>query len=123
MPGPHRFVPGAPKRFAQGVGLAFSGGALLSWVLGGHVLAIVLIAGLVVAAVLESVFAICLGCIVFAWLMRVGVIPESVCVECADITRRLAGAASSCRTTGAAPPRCADAPRLATRRRRRPRRR
>ncbi len=95
MPGPHRFVPGAPKRFAQSVGLVFSGGALLSWVLGGHTLAIVLIAGLVVAAVLESVFAVCLGCIVFAWLMRVGVIPESVCVECADISRRLAGAASS----------------------------
>ncbi|MDP9464349.1 MAG: DUF4395 domain-containing protein, partial [Actinomycetota bacterium] len=30
----HRFVPGPPKRFAQAVGLAFSGGALLAWSLG-----------------------------------------------------------------------------------------
>jgi hypothetical protein len=90
----HRFVPGQPKRFAQGMGLAFSGSALASWLLGGHVLAIVLISGLVLAATLESVFAICLGCIVFNRLMRWGVVPESVCVECADISRRLAAATS-----------------------------
>ncbi|MCB0982111.1 MAG: DUF4395 domain-containing protein, partial [Ilumatobacter sp.] len=33
----HRFVPGPPKRFAQGVGLAFSGGALVAWGLGAPV--------------------------------------------------------------------------------------
>jgi hypothetical protein len=56
--------------------------------------AVVLIAGLVVAATLESVFAFCLGCTMFALLMRVGVVPESVCVECSDISRRLAAATS-----------------------------
>ncbi len=88
----HRLVPGPPKRFAQGVGLVFSGGALLSVAFGAGTLAIVLIAGLVVAATLESVFAVCLGCLVFAQLMKVGVIPESVCVECSDISGRLAAA-------------------------------
>jgi hypothetical protein len=88
----HKFVPGPPKRFAQSVGLVFSGGALLSVAFGGTTVAIVLIAGLVIAATLESVFAICLGCIVFARLMKLGVIPESVCLECSDISRRLAAA-------------------------------
>ena len=39
----------------------------------------------IVAATLESVCALCLGCKIFAVLMRVGVIPESVCEECSDI--------------------------------------
>lgn len=90
----HRFVPGPPKRFAQGVGLVFSGGALVAWALGAPAVAIALIAGLVVAATLEAAFAVCLGCIVFARLMRWGVIPESVCVECNDLSGRLAAASS-----------------------------
>jgi hypothetical protein len=88
----HRFVAGSPKRFAQGVGLAFSGGALVATAAGAPVVATVLIAGLVIAATLEAVFAFCLGCVVFQQLMRIGVIPESVCLECADISQRLAAA-------------------------------
>ena len=88
----HVFVAGPPKRFAQGVGLAFSGGALVAVALGGTTVATVLIAGLVVAATLESVFAVCLGCIAFGQLMRLGIIPETVCLECNDISRRLASA-------------------------------
>lgn len=83
----HRYVPGPPKRFAQGMGLAFSGGALLAWGFGWHPASYVLIGGLVVAAVLESVFAICLGCIVFNRLMRWGLIPADVCAECNDLSR------------------------------------
>ena len=90
----HRFVPGPPKRFAQGMGLVFSGGALLAWVLGAHPATYVLIGGLIVAATLESVFAVCLGCIVFNRLMRWGWIPADVCEECNDINRRLAPASS-----------------------------
>jgi hypothetical protein len=88
----HRFVPGPPKRFAQGVGLVFSGGALLAWSVGSHGVAFALIIGLVVAATLESVFAFCLGCVMFSALMRLGVIPADVCEECADVSRRLAAA-------------------------------
>jgi hypothetical protein len=40
---------------------------------------------LVVAATLESVFAYCIGCHVFALLMRTGVIPAEVCERCNDI--------------------------------------
>ena len=90
----HRFVPGPPKRFAQGMGLVFSGGALLAWGLGVHPVAYVLIGGLVVAATLESVFALCLGCLVFNRLMRWGLIPAEVCVECNDLSRPLSPASS-----------------------------
>lgn len=88
----HRFVPGPPKRFAQGVGLAFSASAIVAWSAGAHGAAMVLIAVLTVAATLESVFAFCLGCTVFSGLMRLGVIPADVCEECNDVSRRLAAA-------------------------------
>jgi hypothetical protein len=84
----HRFVPGPPKRFAQGVGTVFSVGALVADLAGADLLAIVLITGLVIAATLESVFAICLGCIGFNLLMRVGIIPASVCEACNDLSLR-----------------------------------
>jgi Domain of unknown function (DUF4395) len=90
----HRFVPGPPKRFAQSIGLVFSGGALLAWGLGAHVVTYALISGLLVAATLESVFAICLGCIVFNRLMRWGVIPADVCEDCNDISRQFSPASS-----------------------------
>jgi hypothetical protein len=90
----HRFVPGPPKRFAQGIGLTFSAGALLAWGLGSHPITYVLIVGLIGAATLESVFAICLGCIVFSRLMRWGLVPDDVCIECNDLSRHLAPANS-----------------------------
>ena len=34
-------------------------------------------------ATLESVFGFCAGCAAFAGLMRLGVVPQRVCVECA----------------------------------------
>lgn len=92
LPGQHRLVPGPPKRFAQGIGLAFSGGALLAWGLGAPVVSQALIAVLVLCAALESFVGFCLGCWVFARLMRWGVIPAEVCADCADITRRFAPA-------------------------------
>ena len=85
----HRFVPGPPKRFAQGIGLVFSGGALVAELLGAGTLAVVLVAGLAVAASLEAVFAVCLGCMVFGRLMAWGVIPASVCESCNDIRGHL----------------------------------
>lgn len=82
----HRFVPGPPKRFAQGVGAAFTLTATGLIVAGAATPARIVIAMLVVAAFLEAVFAICLGCIVFRWLMRLGVIPNRVCEECNNFT-------------------------------------
>ncbi len=89
----HRFVPGPPKRFAQGVGLAFSAGALVASLAGSDAVAVVLVAGLAVAASLEAVFAVCLGCIVFGHLMNWGVIPSHVCESCHDVRAHLAARA------------------------------
>jgi uncharacterized protein DUF4395 len=80
-----RQVAGPPKRFAQGMGVAFSGTALVLAGLGHWTAAEVLLGLLAAAALLESAFGICLGCKVFAILMRAGVVPEDVCERCNDI--------------------------------------
>jgi uncharacterized protein DUF4395 len=86
--GPPKEVAGAPKRFAQGMGAAITTLGSLAWLVGLGTVADVLLAMLVAAATLESVFAYCLGCQIFGLLMRAGVVPEDVCAECADIWAR-----------------------------------
>ena len=49
---------------------------------------------MIVASGLESLAALCLGCELFALLMRAGLMPERLCVECADISGRLGRAPS-----------------------------
>ena len=85
----HRIVPGPPKRFAQGVGATFTITASVLYIAGAYGASQIVIAALVVAAFLESVFAVCLGCIAFGYLMKFGVIPQSVCEECNNFTPRL----------------------------------
>ena len=89
----HKFVAGPPKRFAQGIGAAFTVTASVLWVLDIPVAASVVIAMLTVAASLEAFLGFCLGCVIFGQLMRWNLIPESVCEDCNDITRRLAARA------------------------------
>jgi hypothetical protein len=87
--GPPKYVAGPPKRFAQGMGAAFTtSAAVLALGFGLTGAADVLVGLLVVAATLESVFALCLGCQVFAVLMRLGVVPEETCERCANIWSR-----------------------------------
>lgn len=88
-------VPGPPKRFAQGMGAVITTTAAVLWAGLGLATAGKIFIGLVlVAATLESVFAFCIGCVVFAGLMRANLIPASVCEQCNDITLRQARAAS-----------------------------
>ena len=83
-------VSGPPKRFAQGMGAFMSTLALiLALPLGDHTAADIVLALFIPAAGLESIFGYCLGCKAFALLMRVGIVPEEVCAECADISGRL----------------------------------
>ncbi len=82
LAGPHRSVPGPPKRFAQGVGLVFSGGAAVAWLTGASGVAIGLIAALVVAASLEAAFTLCLGCVAYQRMFG--------CADCDDLSGRLA---------------------------------
>ena len=82
---PAKLVPGPPKRFAQGVGVAFSVTALVLVLVGQWGAAQVVLGMLATAAFLEAAFALCLGCKAFALLMRAGVIPDDVCERCNDI--------------------------------------
>lgn len=81
--GTPRYVPGPPKRFAQGMGAAMTSAGVVAWLAGAQTAGTVLLVLLVVAATLESAFALCLGCKAFAVLMRLGIVPQSVCERCA----------------------------------------
>jgi hypothetical protein len=87
-----RWVPGPPKRFAQGVGVAFSmTAAVLTFGFGAFGAAQVVLGVLAAAALLESALGLCLGCKAFAMLMRAGLIPEAVCERCNDLRLEPAG--------------------------------
>lgn len=85
LPVAPKLVAGPPKRFAQAIGLTFSATAALLLAAGLATAGYAVLGALVVAATLESVFGICLGCRAFALLMRLGVIPAEVCERCNDI--------------------------------------
>jgi hypothetical protein len=87
--GAPKVVPGPPKRFAQAMGLVMSTTALvLGLALGLETAAAVVLLALAAAASLEAFAGVCLGCEIFRVLMRAGVVPETVCLECADIWAR-----------------------------------
>jgi hypothetical protein len=90
-----RFVPGPPKRFAQAMGLTFALAATLTWLLDSWSDARWILVPLIGAASLEGFLGYCLGCAIFARLIRAGLIPESVCVECGDLSARYAKAGLS----------------------------
>jgi hypothetical protein len=84
--GDPKYVPGPPKRFAQAMGAVITTtAAVLALAADATTAANVLLGALVIAAGLESILAVCLGCQIFALLMRAGVVPESVCLECANL--------------------------------------
>ena len=88
--GERRPVPGPPKRFAQAIGTLFSTTALiLALIVGAHTAGAAVLGVLILAAGLESLAGVCLGCTMFAWLIRAGWVPESVCLECGDIRARM----------------------------------
>jgi len=80
-----KLVPGPPKRFAQGIGAIFTVSALILWLVGDVTPSRVLLAILIIPAFLEAVFGFCVGCKMFAFLMRYGIISEEICDECSDL--------------------------------------
>jgi hypothetical protein len=93
LPFAERLVPGPPKRFAQAIGVVFSvSAAVLAVGFDATTAAYVVLGVLAFFATLESVFGLCVGCKVFALLMRVGVIPAEVCEACGDLSLRRSAA-------------------------------
>ena len=84
---PDKPVPGKPKRFAQGIGATLSTLAVVAWLLGSSMLATVCAAMILFAASLEAFLGICLGCVIYGRLAKLGVVADA-CPECADLSLR-----------------------------------
>ena len=83
MGNPAKRTPGPPKQFAQAIGLAFSVTALVLLLLVDSSVPYRAVLGVLAGfAFLESGVGFCAGCYMFGWLMKLGVIPASVCEEC-----------------------------------------
>lgn len=82
---PARPVPGPPKRFAQALGVLFTGAACFLWFAAAQSTVAKVVLGMLGAcALLEAALGFCVGCAIFMQLMRVGLIPESTCAACAN---------------------------------------
>ena len=86
---PKQPTAGPPKRFAAAIGAVLTSVAAILWILGVAPMLMIAI-GLIMVAfpALESILGLCVGCKVFGVLMRLGVVPEEICLECADISLR-----------------------------------
>lgn len=69
--------PEAPPRFAQGVGLLVSGVGLLLHVIGVPYGLVVAAAAAFMAAFLNAVFGLCLGCELYGVLLRLGLVGKN----------------------------------------------
>ena len=82
----HRYSPGPAKRFAQAIGAVFTVTAtLLYYAAGQHTAAFALVGVIAVFASLESALGLCVGCKAFYLGMRLGLVPPSVCEDCARV--------------------------------------
>lgn len=82
----HRYSPGPAKRFAQTIGALFTVTAALLWYAAGEHTAALVLAGIIaVFASLEAALGLCIGCRVFYLAMRLGIVPPSVCEDCARV--------------------------------------
>lgn len=83
-----KLVPGPPKRFAQGIGAGLTTAAAILFLVGATPAAWILLAMLIVAASLEAFVGFCLGCAIFGFLQRRGLILAEVCEACNNIALR-----------------------------------
>lgn len=84
-----RATPAAPKRFAAAIGATLTGAAFLLWAVGvvtgaGVTSAVVwgITAVLIAFPLLEAALGLCVGCKLYALLIRLGLLPADVCIDC-----------------------------------------
>ena len=80
-----KMVAGAPKRFAQAIGLVMSSVAFGLFLTGFATAGVAVLSVLVLAALAEAALGFCLGCWIYGQLQRAGLVSEDACVDCADI--------------------------------------
>ena len=83
-----RYSPGPAKRFAQAIGAVFTLAATAVWFAGWHLEAYALVGVIALFASLEAGFGLCVGCKTFFVGMRLGLVPASVCEDCAPYVRK-----------------------------------
>ena len=96
-----RHTAGPPKRFAAAIGAVLTAAATVSWLAGASLPVVLIGVVMVVFPALEALAGVCVGCTVFGWLIRAGLVPDSVCLDCADITRRASRASREAARTSA----------------------
>ncbi len=91
-----KISPGKPKRFAQSIGLTVTSlVGILYYGVGLTDVGNTLLSVLIVFAAMESILGICVGCLIYRNLIKFHIIKETVCVDCANITKRSASAVSA----------------------------
>ncbi len=87
-----RLTSAAPKRFAAGIGTVLTGAAFGLWLLGvatgspatsASPVVWGITAAMIAFPLLEAGLGLCVGCRVYALLIRVGLIPADTCIDCA----------------------------------------
>lgn len=81
--GEPRIVSGAPKQFAQGIGLVFSALALVFTVSGLYLGTTITLLLLIAAASAEAFLGFCAGCWIYRHAQRAGILPPDACETCA----------------------------------------
>ncbi len=84
----HRFAPGPAKRFAQSIGAVFTVTSTALYFSGLHAAAFAVLGVLAAFSSLEAAFGLCVGCRAFYLGMRLGLVPPSVCEDCARVLAR-----------------------------------
>ncbi len=88
LPFEERPAPGPAKRFAQGIGaLVTTTAAVASLGFGLTDVGWGLAGMIIVFALLEAALGVCVGCKLFAVLMRLHLVPVGICEECLDLAR------------------------------------
>lgn len=82
-----KFVPGPPKRFAQGIGAALTVAGTIFYFMGLTPITWTLLGALLVASSLEAFVGFCLGCKIFGYLQAWGWISEDICEACNSVER------------------------------------
>ncbi|XP_004343597.2 hypothetical protein CAOG_07723 [Capsaspora owczarzaki ATCC 30864] len=77
---PPKPIPAAPKQFAVFCGIMFSAGGVIAFFAPdpSPTAGAILFGLLTGAAALEGLFGVCLGCIMFSWLIQFGIMPKRI---------------------------------------------